>query len=361
MERAIKKIAVLPGDGIGPEIIEQAVKVAKAIEPKLSCALQFDYAEIGACAIRSCGEPYPDSTDKVCKEADAILFGAVGDPEFDNNPSAKVRPEQGLLKMRKSLGLFANIRPLKPYEELLDASPLKREVISGTDMVIIRELTGGIYFGEPRGRTEDGRKAFDSCIYSVEEIERIARIAFEYASRRRKKLTLVDKANVLATSRLWREVVTRIGKSDYPNVELDFMFVDNAAMKLVMAPAQLDVVLTENMFGDILSDMGGAIGGSIGLMPSASAGSRYALYEPIHGSFPQAKGKNIANPVATILSLAMLFEDSLGEPDAAKAIREACALSIEERICTPDIVPGSSCGTSQVGDFIASTALSILG
>ena len=277
MERAIKKIAVLPGDGIGPEIIEQAVKVAKAIEPKLSCALQFDYAEIGACAIRSCGEPYPDSTDKVCKEADAILFGAVGDPEFDNNPSAKVRPEQGLLKMRKSLGLFANIRPLKPYEELLDASPLKREVISGTDMVIIRELTGGIYFGEPRGRTEDGRKAFDSCIYSVEEIERIARIAFEYASRRRKKLTLVDKANVLATSRLWREVVTRIGKSDYPNVELDFMFVDNAAMKLVMAPAQLDVVLTENMFGDILSDMGGAIGGSIGLMPSASAGSRYAL------------------------------------------------------------------------------------
>ena len=274
MERAIKKIAVLPGDGIGPEIIEQAVKVAKAIEPKLSCALQFDYAEIGACAIRSCGEPYPDSTDKVCKEADAILFGAVGDPEFDNNPSAKVRPEQGLLKMRKSLGLFANIRPLKPYEELLDASPLKREVSSGTDMVIIRELTGGIYFGEPRGRTEDGRKAFDSCIYSVEEIERIARIAFEYASRRRKKLTLVDKANVLATSRLWREVVTRIGKSDYPNVELDFMFVDNAAMKLVMAPAQLDVVLTENMFGDILSDMGGAIGGSIGLMPSASAGSR---------------------------------------------------------------------------------------
>ena len=361
MERAIKKIAVLPGDGIGPEIIEQAVKVAKAIEPKLSCALQFDYAEIGACAIRSCGEPYPDSTDKVCKEADAILFGAVGDPEFDNNPSAKVRPEQGLLKMRKSLGLFANIRPLKPYEELLDASPLKREVISGTDMVIIRELTGGIYFGEPRGRTEDGRKAFDSCIYSVEEIERIARIAFEYASRRRKKLTLVDKANVLATSRLWREVVTRIGKSDYPNVELDFMFVDNAAMKLVMAPAQLDVVLTENMFGDILSDMGGAIGGSIGLMPSASAGSRYALYEPIHGSFPQAKGKNIANPVATILSLAMLFEDSLGEPDAAKAVREACALSIKERICTPDIVPGSSCGTSQVGDFIASTALSILG
>ncbi len=361
MERAIKKIAVLPGDGIGPEIIEQAVKVAKAIEPKLSCALQFDYAEIGACAIRSCGEPYPDSTDRVCKEADAILFGAVGDPEFDNNPSAKVRPEQGLLKMRKSLGLFANIRPLKPYEELLDASPLKREVISGTDMVIIRELTGGIYFGEPRGRTEDGRKAFDSCIYSVEEIERIARIAFEYASRRRKKLTLVDKANVLATSRLWREVVTRIGKSDYPNVELDFMFVDNAAMKLVMAPAQLDVVLTENMFGDILSDMGGAIGGSIGLMPSASAGSRYALYEPIHGSFPQAKGKNIANPVATILSLAMLFEDSLGEPEAAKAIREASALSIKERICTPDIVPGSSCGTSQVGDFIASTALSILG
>ena len=361
MERAIKKIAVLPGDGIGPEIIEQAVKVAKAIEPKLSCALQFDYAEIGACAIRSCGEPYPDSTDRVCKEADAILFGAVGDPEFDNNPSAKVRPEQGLLKMRKSLGLFANIRPLKPYEELLDASPLKREVISGTDMVIIRELTGGIYFGEPRGRTEDGRKAFDSCIYSVEEIERIARIAFEYASRRRKKLTLVDKANVLATSRLWREVVTRIGKSDYPNVELDFMFVDNAAMKLVMAPAQLDVVLTENMFGDILSDMGGAIGGSIGLMPSASAGSRYALYEPIHGSFPQAKGKNIANPVATILSLAMLFEDSLGEPEAAKAIREASALSIKERICTPDIVPGCSCGTSQVGDFIASTALSILG
>lgn len=355
-----KKIAVLPGDGIGPEIIEQAVKVAKAIEPKLSYGLEYECGEIGACAIKSCGEPYPDATDALCKSADAILFGAVGDPEFDNNPAAKVRPEQGLLKMRKSLGLFANIRPVKPYQELLEASPLKREVIGGTDMVIIRELTGGIYFGEPRGRTEDGRKAFDSCIYSVEEIERIARIAFGYAMRRRKKLTLVDKANVLATSRLWREVVTAIGKSSFPEVELDYMFVDNAAMKLVMAPSQLDVVLTENMFGDILSDMGGAIGGSIGLMPSASAGSRYALYEPIHGSFPQAKGKNIANPVATILSLAMLLEDSFGDASAAKAIREACALSIRERICTPDIVPGSSYGTSQVGDYIAATALSLL-
>lgn len=355
-----KKIAVLPGDGIGPEIIEQAVKVAKAIEPKLSYGLEYEYGEIGACAIKSCGEPYPDATDALCKSADAILFGAVGDPEFDNNPAAKVRPEQGLLKMRKSLGLFANIRPVKPYQELLEASPLKREVIGGTDMVIIRELTGGIYFGEPRGRTEDGRKAFDSCIYSVEEIERIARIAFGYAMRRRKKLTLVDKANVLATSRLWREVVTAIGKSSFPEVELDYMFVDNAAMKLVMAPSQLDVVLTENMFGDILSDMGGAIGGSIGLMPSASAGSRYALYEPIHGSFPQAKGKNIANPVATILSLAMLLEDSFGDASAAKAIREACALSIRERISTPDIVPGSSYGTSQVGDYIAATALSLL-
>ena len=356
MERAIKKIAVLPGDGIGPEIIEQAVKVAKAIEPKLSCALQFDYAEIGACAIRSCGEPYPDSTDRVCKEADAILFGAVGDPEFDNNPSAKVRPEQGLLKMRKSLGLFANIRPLKPYEELLDASPLKREVISGTDMVIILELTGGIYFGEPRGRTEDGRKAFDSCIYSVEEIERIARIAFEYASRRRKKLTLVDKANVLATSRLWREVVTRIGKSDYPNVELDFMFVDNAAMKLVMAPAQLDVVLTENMFGDILSDEASMVTGSIGMLSSASLNeTKFGLYEPSGGSAPDIAGKNIANPIATILSAAMLLRYSLDLDSEADAVEEAVKTVLRNGYRTGDIF-SEGCkkvSTSEMGDLIA--------
>lgn len=347
-----KHIAVLPGDGIGPEIITQAVRVLDAIAEKYGHEFTYTYADIGACAIDSCGDPYPEATHKACMEADAILFGAIGDPKYDNDPSAKVRPEQGLLKMRKSLGLYANIRPVKPYDTLLAASPLKDEVVAGADFIVVRELTGGIYFGEPRGRSETGDKAFDSCVYSKAEIERVTRVAFDYALRRRGHVTLVDKANVLATSRLWRETVKEIHASSYPQVELDFMYVDNAAMKMVSNPGFFDVILTENMFGDILSDVSGVINGSIGLLPSASSGDSRALFEPIHGSYPQAAGKDIANPVATILSAAMMLEDSFGLPHEAALIREACADAIAKGIITEDIRPSSPYGTEAVGSYI---------
>ena len=250
-----KTIAVLPGDGIGPEIISQAVAVLDAVAMKYGHEFEYRYAQIGACAIDSCGDPYPEQTHEICMNSDAILFGSIGDPKYDNDPAAKVRPEQGLLKMRKSLGLYANIRPVKPYDSLLDASPLKNDRVAGSDFVVVRELTGGIYFGEPRGRDESGDIAFDNCVYSREEIERVAHVAFQYAQRRRGKLTLVDKANVLETSRLWRETVKRIHHTDYPEVILDFMFVDNAAMKMVSNPKDFDVILTENMFGDIIAEV----------------------------------------------------------------------------------------------------------
>lgn len=364
-----KTIAVLPGDGIGPEITAQAVKALDAVAERFSHEFVYRYADIGAVAIDRHGEPYPDSTHKVCMESDAVLFGAIGDPKYDNDPTARVRPEQGLLKMRKALGLFANIRPVRPYESLVSASPLKDEIVAGSDFVVVRELTGGIYFGEPRGRSEAGDKAFDSCVYSVGEIRRVAEVAFGYARRRRGHVTLVDKANVLATSRLWRETVTSMQKNEYPDVALDCMFVDNAAMKMVSGPKTFDVILTENMFGDILSDVSGVINGSIGLLPSASFGSGKSLFEPIHGSFPQAAGKDIANPVATILSAAMMLEDAFGMSEEAAAVKAACALSIEKGICTPDIQTGRSesgnsaddllkasgngYGTRAVGSFIA--------
>lgn len=346
-----KTIAVLPGDGIGPEVIEQAVKVAEAVNSKFPQKVNFKYGIIGAAAIDKCNDPYPDETHQLCTKCDAILFGALGDPKY--SPNAKIRPEQGLLKMRKQLGLFANIRPLKPFNALLNASPLKREVIASTDMVVVRELTGGLYFGTPRGRSESNDYAFDTCSYSREEISRIARIGFNLAMQRRNKLTLVDKANVLATSRLWRETVTEIQNREYPNVSLDFMYVDNAAMRLVMEPAYFDVLLTENLFGDILSDLCGAIGGSIGLMPSASLGADNKLFEPIHGSFPQAKGLNIANPIATILSLAMLYENAFGALREAAAIRSACRAAVENGVGTPDLFPKTAIGTKEVGDYIS--------
>lgn len=348
-----KTIAVLPGDGIGPEIIAQAVKVLDAVAARYSHSFVYKYADIGAAAIESQGDPYPDSTHRICLACDSVLFGAIGDPAYDNNPSAKVRPEQGLLKMRRALGLFANIRPVKPYASLLSASPLKDEVVAGSDFVVVRELTGGIYFGEPRGRSESGMKAFDTCVYSVEEIERVAEVAFGYAGRRRGHVTLVDKANVLATSRLWRETVKNMQRDRYPDISLDCLYVDNAAMKMVSSPGSFDVILTENMFGDILSDVAGVINGSIGLLPSASFGSGKSLFEPIHGSFPQAAGKDIANPVATILSAAMMLEDAFGLAHEAKAVRDACLLSIAEGVCTPDIIPGSTYGTAAVGSFVA--------
>ena len=347
-----KNIAVLPGDGIGPEIVAQAVNVLDAVAERFGHEFNYEYAQIGACAIDACGDPYPEQTHKVCMEADAILFGSIGDPKYDNDPTAKVRPEQGLLRMRKSLGLYANIRPVKPYDSLLDASPLKNEVVAGSDFIVVRELTGGIYFGE-KGRNEEGNEAYDNCVYSKQEIERVAHVAFQYASRRKGKVTLVDKANVLETSRLWRETVKQVHQASYPELALDFMFVDNAAMKMVANPKDFDVILTENMFGDILSDVSGVINGSIGLIPSASFGQERSLFEPIHGSYPQAAGKDIANPIATILSAAMMLEDAFGMSKEAAAVRDACARAIEEGVCTEDIVPGSRYGTKSTGQYIA--------
>ncbi len=344
------KIALLPGDGIGPEVLNQALKCLHAVEENFGHNFTYKEAAVGAIAIDKTGNPLPDDTLALCRESDAVLFGAIGDPKYDNNPTAKVRPEQGLLKLRKELGLFANIRPVKVFPTLIDYSPLKKEIISGTDFIIYRELTGGIYFGEKK-TNEKGTIASDLCEYSEKEISRIAHLAFKAAKNRKNKLTLVDKANVLESSRLWRKVVTKIGES-YPDVTLDFLFVDNAAMQIILNPRQFDVILTENMFGDILSDEGSVIGGSIGLLASASIGKENALFEPIHGSFPQAKGNNVANPVASILSAAMLLEHfSLFEE--AMAVREAVNKALEKGIVTPDLKSRTKYGTSHVGDFIA--------
>ena len=346
-----KKIAVLPGDGIGPEVAAQAVRALKAIAEVYGHKFDFTEGLIGAAAIDATGDPFPEATEQICNKADAVLFGAIGDPKYDNDPSAKVRPEQGLLRMRKNLGLFGNIRPLTTYEALADISPLKNAVVAGVDFVVFRELTGGIYFGEPRGRTEDGNTAFDSCVYSRFEIERIAKLAFEAAMKRSKRLTLVDKANVLASSRLWREVVAEMGKS-YPEVALDYMFVDNAAMKLIQNPSYFDVVLTENMFGDILTDEASVISGSLGLSPSASVGDKLSLFEPIHGSYPQVAGQNKANPVGAILSAAMLLDYAFGLTSEARSVENAVAQSIEDGFCTEDINPDAPRSTSEVGDYI---------
>ncbi|APG59213.1 3-isopropylmalate dehydrogenase [Christiangramia salexigens] len=344
-------IAVLPGDGIGPEITQQSVKVLKAVADRFDHDFYFEEALVGAVAIDFSGSPLPDSTLELCKRSDAVLFGAIGDPKYDNDPSAKVRPEQGLLKLRKELGLFANIRPVKAYDQLVERSPLKVENVIGADMVIFRELTGGIYFGE-KSTSEDGKSASDLCTYNVEEIERIAHLAFKAAQIRSKKLTLVDKANVLETSRLWRKTVTELAKQ-YPDVILDFLFVDNAAMQMVLDPKQFDVILTENMFGDILSDEASVIGGSIGLLESASIGARNALFEPIHGSYPQATGLGIANPIASILSSAMLLEHFDLKEEAA-VIRKAVEMSINLNVCTKDINKDNHYSTSKVGDFLES-------
>ena len=345
-------IAVLAGDGIGPEVIEQALKVVKAIGQRFECQFIFTPALVGAAAIDRTGNPYPDETHDICMQSDAVLFGAIGDPKYDNDPKAKIRPEDGLLAMRKKLGLYANIRPVTTFKSLVHKSPLKTELIEGVDFVVIRELTGGIYFGEPRGRSENGLTAFDTCTYTRAEVERIGRLAFEYARRRAKRLTAVDKANILATSRLWRETMQAL-HADYPDVELEFMFVDNAAMQLVTLPRKFDVVVTENMFGDILTDEASVITGSLGLLPSASIGVHTSVFEPIHGSYPQAAGKNIANPLGTILSAALMFEYALNMPEAGQLIRHACEKSIEESVVTVDIAVDKPYTTSEVGDWIA--------
>lgn len=350
------KIAKLPGDGIGPEIIAQAEKVLNAIAKKFNHQFEFTQGLIGACAIEATGNPYPAETHQLCMNSDAVLFGAIGDPKYDNDPKAKIRPEQGLLAMRKALGLFANIRPVTTFESLIDKSPLKRELIEGADFVVIRELTGGIYFGEPRGRSENGLTAFDTLVYTKEEITRVTKLAIEYAMKRRKKLTAVDKANVLASSRLWRETVQELALEN-PEVTIDFMFVDNAAMKLIQNPKYFDVVVTENMFGDILTDEASVITGSLGLLPSASIGLHTSVFEPIHGSYPQAAGKNIANPLGTILSAALLLDYALNLPKEAALVQEAVEKSLDEGFVTEDITSENAKTTSQVGDWIANYIL----
>jgi 3-isopropylmalate dehydrogenase len=349
------KIATLAGDGIGPEVILQAKKALYAIGLVFDHEFVFEDAFVGAIAIEKTGNPLPEQTLNLCLNTDAVLFGAIGDPKYDNNPDAKVRPEQGLLKLRKSLGLFANIRPIKPYASLLNSSPLKKEIIQGTDFILFRELTGGVYFGEKK-LNDTGTIASDLCEYSEEEITRITHLAFKSAQSRRKKVTMVDKANVLETSRLWRRIVKKVSE-DYPDVALDFLFVDNAAMQIILNPRQFDVILTENLFGDILSDEASVITGSIGLLASASLGKTNALFEPIHGSYPQATGKNIANPIASILSAAMLLEH-FGLHKEAKKVYEAVEKAIEYNVVTVDLNTDSKFGTNEVGDFISNVILS---
>lgn len=342
-------IAVLAGDGIGPEVIGQAVRVLEVISRKEKTDFILHEGLIGAVAIDRTGNPLPDETINICRSSDAILLGAVGHPKYDNDPTSKVRPEQGLLKIRKELGLFANIRPVTTYPVLNRISPLKEERLKNVDFVVYRELTGGIYFGD-KGRSEDRTMAYDHCNYSIHEIERISRMAFEAAKKRKKKLTLVDKANVLETSRLWRETVQSLAK-DYKEVMLDFMFVDAASMRIIQNPSYFDVVLTENMFGDIITDEASVITGSIGLLPSASVGTETALFEPIHGSFPEGAGKNIANPFAAILSVAMML-DWLGMKGADHRIRQSVEAALNSGIATQDINPSAGLSTTEVGDWI---------
>lgn len=343
------KIAVLAGDGIGPEISAEGVKVMKAVCSKFGHQVTFTEALCGAAAIDAVGNPFPEETLKACQDADAVLFSAVGDPRFDNNPNAKVRPEQGLLAMRKQLGLFANIRPVQTFDCLIHKSPLKDELVRGADFVCIRELTGGMYFGEKK---EGDDYAYDTNAYSRHEVERILKVAFEYAQRRRKHLTVVDKANVLASSRLWRKVAQEMAPQ-YPDVQTDYMYVDNASMRMIQDPKFFGVMVTENTFGDILTDEGSCISGSMGLLPSASTGESTPVFEPIHGSWPQAKGLNIANPLAQILSVAMLFE-YFNLKEEGTLIRRAVDASLEANVRTPEIqvAGGEKYGTKEVGQWI---------
>ena len=342
-------IAVLAGDGIGPEISKQGVAVMAAVCKKFGHEVNFTEALVGAAAIDAVGDPFPDDTYNICKEADAVLFSSVGDPKFDNNPNATVRPEQGLLAMRKKLGLFANIRPVQTFDCLIHKSPLKDELVRGADFICIRELTGGMYFGEKK---EGDDFAYDTNAYSRAEVERILKVAYAYAERRRKHLTVVDKANVLASSRLWRKVAQEMAPQ-HPDVTTDFMYVDNASMRMIQEPTFFDVMVTENTFGDILTDEGSCITGSMGLLPSASTGESTPVFEPIQGSWPQAKGLNIANPLAQILSVAMLFE-YFNLTNEGTLIRQAVDASLDANVRTPEIqVEGApKYGTKEVGEWI---------
>ena len=343
------KIAILPGDGIGPEIMKQGVAVMEAVAKK--CGHEFTYEEalVGAVAMEACGDPYPEATHDICMKADAVLFAAVGDLKYDNDPTAKIRPETGLLAMRKKLGLYANIRPVATFDCLLHKSPLKEELLRGADFIVIRELTGGMYFGE---KYQDGDKAYDTNVYTRPEIERILKVAFETARQRRHHLTVVDKANVLASSRLWRQIAKEM-EPQYPDVVTDYMFIDNASMRVLTEPTFFDVIVTENTFGDILTDETSCITGSMGLQPSSSLGEHTPLFEPVHGSWPQAKGKNLANPLAQILSAAMLLEH-FGLNREGALIREAVNASLDANVRTPEIQVqgGAVYGTKEVGEWI---------
>lgn len=350
------KIAVLAGDGIGPEIMEQGVAVCSAIAEKYGHEVSYTEALCGAHAIDEVGDPFPEETFRICEQADAVLFASVGDPKFDNDPSAKVRPEQGLLAMRKKLGLYANIRPVETFDCLIHKSPLKDEIVRGADFICIRELTGGMYFGkkvEPSVNADGVEEALDTNYYTRPEVERILRVGYQYARARRKHLTVIDKANVLASSRLWRKVAQEIEK-EYPDVTTDYMYVDNAAMRMIQDPKFFDVMVTENTFGDILTDEGSVITGSMGLLPSASTGTSTPVFEPIHGSWPQGRGLNIANPLAQILSVAMLYE-YFGLNKEGALIREAVNASLDANVRTPEIQLDSCSekyGTKEVGAWI---------
>ena len=345
------RIALLAGDGIGPEITAEARRTLDRTAERFGHRFEYREAPVGAAAIDLTGDPYPEETHRICLESDAVLFGAIGDPKYDNNPKAKVRPEQGLLRMRKALGLFANLRPVTVYEPLVDRSPLKADVVRGTDFICVRELTSGIYFGR-QGRDRHDTRAYDTCTYTIDEIEQVLRVAFRLAGTRRRHLTVVDKANVLETSRMWRETAQRTA-CEYPDVTVDFMFVDNAAMQIIRQPTHFDVIVTENMFGDILTDEASVISGSLGMLSSASIGAKCALFEPVHGSYPQAAGKDIANPMAAILSGALLLEH-FGLKEEAETIRQAVDHTIRDGFVTEDLArPGErSCTTSEVGDRI---------
>ena len=343
------RIAILPGDGIGPEIMKQGVAVMDAIAAKCGHDFVYEEALVGACAIEAVGDPYPEATHDACMRADAVLFAAVGDLKYDNDPTLKVRPETGLLAMRKKLGLYANVRPVATFDCLLHKSPLKEELLRGADFVVIRELTGGMYFGE---KYQDNDKAYDTNIYTRPEIERILKVAFEMAMTRRRHLTVVDKANVLASSRLWRQVAKEM-ESQYPEVKTDYMFIDNASMRVLTEPRFFDVIVTENTFGDILTDETSCITGSMGLQPSSSLGEHTPLFEPVHGSWPQAAGQNLANPLAQILSAAMLLEH-FGLEREGRIVRDAVNASLDAHVRTPEIqVEGSpQYGTAEVGQWI---------
>lgn len=351
------KIAVLPGDGIGPEVVNEGVKLLRALDKELNLGLVFEEAIIGGIAVDKCSEPLPKETLDIALSSDAVLLGAVGGPKWDNIEVSK-RPEQALLALRKNLGVFANIRPVKSMKPLIPASPIKPEIVDGVDLIILRELTGGIYFGEPKYR--DVNRAIDTLVYNRYEIERITDVAFKISLSRKKKVTSVDKANILESSRLWREVVNEKAK-DYPQVTVEHLYVDNCAMQLIRRPKDFDVVLTENMFGDILSDEAGAILGSLGMLPSASIGEKYALYEPIHGSAPDIAGKGIANPLATILTIALLLRYSLNREDLASTVEKAVEEILKEGYHTPDInIEGEIVNTSKMGDLVVEKVLNIL-